>query len=216
MKFRGLLAIALITISTSVYAEDDHQAVSNAVDEVNANDEGAAEVMPPKRLRYLLGGGFTFGGDKLATVTYTDGSTDSITAGGMFDIHAGIDYRLNDDISLQGTLGYHFDLTKHASNGDVTFSRFPLEMMAYYHSSDVFRIGGGTRIVLNPKVEGTGLGSGLNMSFSNTFGLVVEGEYMVVPELGIKVRYVREKYKANGLSGSINGNHIGILTNLYF
>ncbi len=215
MKFSGLLTIALIAISTSVYAADDNQAVSNSIDEVNAIDDGAAEVMPPKQLRYLLGGGLTFGGDKLATVLYTDGSTDSVTAGGTFELHAGMDYRMNDDISIQGTAGYHFDLTKPASNGGVTFSRFPLEMMAYYHSNDFFRIGGGSRIVLRPRLKGDGVASATNRSFSNTFGFVVEGEYMVIPALGIKVRYVREKYKGKGFSGSINGNHIGVLANIY-
>ncbi len=212
MKVTVLFAIVLLSVSTSIYAEDNNP---NTVDEAKVIDDGAAEVMPPERLRYLLGGGFTFGGDKLATVSYTDGSTDSINAGGMIEIHAGFDYRMNDDISILGTAGYHFDITKPASNGKLTFSRFPLEMMAYLHTSDDFRIGGGTRIVLRPKLEGEGVASGLSRSFNNTFGLVVEGEYMVVPALGIKVRYVREKYNANGLSGSINGSHIGVLANIY-
>ncbi len=214
MKFRVILAIALMTIWVPVYAEEVGQTVSGPVDDAKSVEQGAGEVVPQKDFRFVLGGGYTFGGEKIVTMTYSDGSTKSITAGGSYIVHAGVDYRMNEDFYLQGTVAYHFDVVS-ARNGDVTFSRIPLEMMAYYHTNGAVRLGGGMRYVTGTKIEGTGIASTLNATLGNTFGIVIEGEYMVSPELGVKLRYVSERYKPDGSSTTFNGSHIGILTNIY-
>ena len=208
---RKVLAIAvLMTICATSYAEESNFPVDS-----EPMMDNSAEVAPPEPLRYLLGVGLTTGGDKLVTVAYSDGSTDSVTAGGFYSLYGGMDYRLNENLSLRGSIGYHFDTTKPADNGEVTFGRVPLELMAYYHASSEIRIGGGTRIVLSPKMEGTGVASAATMSFNNTLGIVGEAEYMFTHELGISLRYVIEKYKASGISSTINGNHLGLMANIY-
>jgi len=216
MKHRLLFAILTLVALTSAFAAEDSQPVINP-DETAASVAGDASqvVEQNKPLRFLLGAGLTFGGDTLVTATYTDGSSKNITAGGFMMIYGGLDYRLDDAISLQGTLGYHFD-TITASNGDVTFSRIPLELLAYYHLNDAFRLGGGVRIVNSPELKGNGIAGNVNGTFDNTVGLVIEGEYMMHRTFGIKLRHVSEHYQPSGSPVSVDGSHFGVLANLYF
>ena len=98
----------------------------------------------------------------------------------------------------------------------MTFSRWPLELLAYYHVKEAFRIGEGVRLVNSPKVKGSGIASNLTGSFENTLGLVVEGEYLFASRFGVKVRYVSEKYKQSGRPVSFDGSHVGVLASFYF
>ena len=163
--------------------------------------------------KFVLGAGLTFGGDTLANVQYTDGSTDSIKAGGLLALYGGGEFRVGDAVSVQATIGYHVDDTKAASNGSVKFSRYPVDLLAYYHLSDKFRLGGGAQFVNSPKLKGSGVASNIDISFDSTTGAIVEGEYLFTPKMGLKLRAVSEKFKANGISS--NGNHIGVMFNFY-
>ena len=166
-------------------------------------------------IRFLVGGGVTFGGDKLATVTYTDGRTADIRAGGLAQIYAGLDYRMGNDVSMQVTAGYHVDDT-NADNGSLKFSRYPVELLAYYHATDQIRIGGGVRFVNNPKISSSGVISGNNVEFKNTTGIVIEGEYFFSPNFSMKLRGVKEDYTLKDTDYSVSGNHFGALFNYYF
>jgi hypothetical protein len=44
-------------------------------------------------------------------------------------------------------------------------------------------------------------------------GLVLEGEYLATPKLGISLRVVNEKVTVNG--SSVNGDHVGLGLNYY-
>lgn len=169
-------------------------------------------------VRFLVGAGLTFGGDTIATASYTDGTTDKITAGSLILFYAGAEYRLNDNASIQGTIGYHFDSLKQAKNGDGSFSRIPIEVMAYYHLNDKFRLGGGLRFVNSAKLKLSGTPGTINDTFASATGLVIEGEWLPDPRTGIKLRSVSgEKYQSNNFSGALfKGDHIGILANYYF
>jgi opacity protein-like surface antigen len=173
----------------------------------------AADAAAP--FKFVLGAGLTFGGDTLANVTYTDGTTDSIKAGGLFALYGGGEFRVGDAVSLQATIGYHVDDTKAASNGSVKFSRYPVDLLAYYHLNDKFRLGAGAQFVNSPKLDGSGVASNINMSFESTTGVVLEGEYLFNPKMGLKVRAVTEKFKPTGSSVSTNGNHVGVMFNFY-
>jgi hypothetical protein len=208
---------SLVWMSSAAFAGEENQPVliPGATAPVVAYGSHQA-VERNKPLRFLLGLGVTFGGDTLATASYTNGSSQNITAGGGMMLYGGMDYRLNDAISLQGTLGYHFDDTKAATNGSLKFTRIPLDLLAYYHVNDNIRIGGGVRYVNSPELKGSGVASGINGSFDNTVGLVIEGEYLFKQRFGIKLRHVSENYRSSGSSVSINGSHFGVLASFYF
>jgi hypothetical protein len=177
------------------------------------NAHAADEAKP---LRFLLGAGITAGGDKLGTtVQYSDGSAVDLNAGGLLALYAGMDYRYPNKVSVQATIGYHVD-DRSAKNGSVRFDRYPFEMLAYYGITDQFRLGGGVRYVMNPKVSGSGIASGTAYEFDSTTGAIIEGEYFFTPTFGLKIRAVSETYKPKNGGNSVNGNHGGAYVSFYF
>jgi hypothetical protein len=101
-----------------------------------------------------------------------------------------------------------------AWNGDLKFERYPIELIGYYQPNPVFRVGGGLRYVVSPKLSSSGKAPEANASFDNTKSAVVEAEYFVDPTLGIKLRYVNEIYTAR--NRRVDGSHVGISANFYF
>jgi hypothetical protein len=178
-----------------------------------AQAQTAAPGPQPVPVRFLLGVGLSGGGDKLVSAQYADGSTAEIRAGGLVYLTAGVDYWIAPQFSLQGTINYHVD-DASAWNGDLKFERFPIELIGYYQPNPVFRVGGGVRYVISPKLSSNGNAPEANANFDNTTSAVVEAEYFVDPTFGVKLRYVNETYKARGRE--IDGSHVGISANFYF
>ncbi len=189
---------------------------------------------PKAPFRWVLGAGITGGGDKLTSVQYTDGKSTNITAGGGLQLLAGGDYRFNEQFSAQATVGYHIHFTPDASNGEASFDRIPVELLAYYHANQQWRIGGGVRFVSSAKLNASGAASTQfdSQSYQNATSGVVEAEYFVNPHFGVKLRGVKETYKdknksatyspitkkytINNFTNSYSGDHIGIFGNYYF
>jgi hypothetical protein len=168
---------------------------------------------PDKPARFLFGIGVSGGGDKLVSGQYDDGSAVDIHAGGLVYLTAGIDYHFIPEFSLQGTINYHVD-DASAWNGDLKFERFPIELIGYYQPNPVFRVGGGVRYTVSPKLSSNGNAPEANVSYANTTSAVAEAEYFVDPNCGIKLRYVHETFKARGRE--VDGSHVGISANFYF
>jgi len=167
-------------------------------------------------LRFLVGAGLTFGGDTLATVTFTDGKTENIKGGGFVQLYVGGEYRVGDLVTLQGTVGYHVDDTSAASNGSVRFTRVPVDLLALYRLNDKVRLGAGVQIVNGPELKGSGVASNINLKFKSTTGAILEGEYLFSPKLGAKLRYVAEKFEPENGGAKASGNHLGLMLSYYF
>ncbi|MFO1218112.1 MAG: hypothetical protein U1E89_07060 [Burkholderiaceae bacterium] len=174
---------------------------------------GAA--MAQTSARGLLGMGLTTGGDTLATVVFTDGTTESIKAGGLVHVFGGVEFRATPQVTMQLNGGYQVDDTSRGSNGSLRFSRYPIEVLAHYQLNPAFRLGGGLRLVNSPKIRGSGVLSGTGLDFESTTGAVFEGEYLVTPNIGLKLRGVSETYKPKNGSPSADGNHIGFYFTWY-
>lgn len=168
-----------------------------------------------KPLRFVIGAGLTFGGDKLATAYYTDDTEEDIRAGGMLALLAGLDYRVSPQFSIQGTIGYHVD-NSTASNGDMTFSRVPLELLGYYHVNEQVRVGGGIRHVTSTEFSSSGASDIGDFEFDDSTGAVAEIEYMYSRQLGVKLRWANDKFKEKRSGASAKGDHVGLLVNFYF
>ena len=188
--------------------------------------EPAAPESYVRPVKFLLGLGVTGGGDTLATVTYTDGSKQSITAGGLVFLKLGADWQINPNFSLQGTLGFHRDVTS-AKNGELKFERNFVEGLGFWHYLPKHRIGLGLRQVSGAKLSSSGAAASAgNFEFNSSLGTVLEYEWMISRTgkvgYGLTFRLVNEKYSvksANGAPASgpdINGNHAGIGFNFYF
>lgn len=174
----------------------------------------AADVAPA--VRPLVGMGLTFGGETLATVQYSDGSSDSIKSGGLVHLYGGAEFKLGTEVSIQATLGYHVDDTKNASNGSLRFSRYPVDLIVVYALDDKVRLGAGAQIVNGAKIAGSGVASGARVDFESSTGALVEAEYLFTPSLGAKLRFVSHQFKPKGGSVSLDGDHVGLMLNYYF
>lgn len=167
----------------------------------------------------FLGGGVTFGGDKVNTLRYTNGDDSNIRAGGRLDLRGGVDYRLaGSPISIQGSVAYHTDRAE-AENGSADFSRVPVELLVQWHINEQWAIGGGLRKATGARYNASGAGASQtnDEKFKSSTGFVIEGEYAVIPSVGLKLRYVNEEYTSS-INSSIkkDGSHVGFLAVYYF
>ena len=159
-----------------------------------AQDASSGDARP---FSFLLGAGLTYGGETLATAVFTDGSTRTIKAGNLFVFKVGADWRINPNVSLQGTLGLHID-TVTAENGKMSFDRNFLEGLAFWNTTPGQRLGVGLRKTAGARLTSSGVASTVgNVEFTSSFGAVVEYEWLSRPDtrgFGITLRYVAEKY----------------------
>ena len=169
----------------------------------------------PKKTRFFVGMGLTGGGDDIATVYYTNGDEGDVTFGSLVQLGGGVDYRINDALSLQASINYHVS-SQGADNGNIRFTRVPIELIGYFNVSPQWRVGVGARYVSNSKINSSGVTFIGRSKLENTIGGLVEAEYAMSDKLGIKLRYVAEKYEFSGSSYKASGNHVGLFGNYYF
>jgi hypothetical protein len=171
------------------------------------------------QVRGVVGGGLTFGGDTIATVTYTNADDAKVHAGGLVAFNGGVELQFTPLVSAQALVSYHVDRA-NASNGSVRFERTPVELLGHFRLNDWFRLGGGARYTSAAKFRATGFASSFlsNVDFEPTWGTVVEGEFFPLKSFGIKVRYVSERFTAENRPGAarLDGSHGGVYFNYYF
>ena len=169
----------------------------------------------PRNVRFTIGGGFTNGGDKLATAVFSDGSTQNVRAGNRWQIYLGADIRFTPLWHLGLSAGYHSD-SANSGTGRVRFSRYPIEAIGYIKPFRTWRFGIGPRISLNPRLRASGDAASLAESFESSVGGVLEAEYMPHRHQGIKIRYVVERFDSSIDLPAAKGDHFGLLFNWYF
>jgi hypothetical protein len=168
-------------------------------------------------VRLLARMGLDGGGSRLAKVTMSDGSTRSLAAGGLFTIAAGLLYApAAAPIAIEATIGYKVDDVT-ASNGQLKFDRWPLELLASYRI-DRHRIGGGLTRHGAPTYRAHVDGSPTTrVTFDDAFGGVLQYAYgdgngSVYWDVGARITLV--KYTVPG--DSVSGNSLGAFVSLGF
>jgi len=157
----------------------------------------AAEVRPVARI------GFDFGGDNLITRPFADGSSGSIRANEGFWIGAGVLVSGSRSIEAEVTLAYKFASTT-AGAGNVTWTRTPLDALAFYRLPR-FRLGGGLTYHFAPQLQGAGVASGATAKFDDALGWVLQADYVLTPRYILGARYTDLTYKSGGVSFSGKG-----------
>jgi hypothetical protein len=169
----------------------------------------------PLRSNLFANIGYGSGGDTLANVQMSDGSVQSIKAGKGVTIKGGLEFWVSPVATFQLSAAYHVDDTS-ATNGNITFSRWPIEGLMFWHASEQVRLGGGLRKATSAKLGGSGAASNFGTyRFESSTGIVLEGEYLFTQQAGITLRYVKESYTNNG-GPSISGDHVGMGLNWHF
>jgi hypothetical protein len=154
--------------------------------------------------------GYDFGGDTVVTALFTDGSTKSIKANDGLFMGVGASF-LNDAKNLEAevSITYKFQ-TISASNGDIHFTRFPLDALVFYRQYQ-FRVGGGLTYHMSPKLEGTGVVGGLNVNFQDALGGILQVDYLFGPTVAVGLRYTMLEYKAtSGARGTARSDGFGV------
>ncbi len=173
--------------------------------------------MPVRQVFFGLFGGLTYGGDRLATVQFFDGASENVRGGSLVQVGAGLLWEpAGMPWLLQATISYHADNVL-ASNGDVTWSRVPFEVLGYYTGVPSWRFGGGVRFVSAAQLKAD-LGAFTDrVKYRDTTGFVLEAGFRVGPGLWINGRYIREDYEAESVNGEAfapagksSGNSFGV------
>ncbi|MCW8856673.1 MAG: hypothetical protein OQJ95_04865 [Kangiella sp.] len=161
----------------------------------------------------ILGGGISFGGETLVdNIRFSDGSSDEVKTGEGFWLDFGFRAHFQ-DWALKSTLGYKSGGV-FASNGDATFSRLPLTMIASLDNNGHL-FGAGFTYELNPELELDLPGLYGTAEFENALGLVLEYENNY-DTWGWGVRYTHIDYDYDATSETFDGNNIGAFFNWYF
>lgn len=164
----------------------------------------------------LLEAGLHIGGDKLATVNFLDGESQSMDAGGMISLAAGLKSEIVKGLELRTTIGIKFDNIT-ASNGEVDFTRFPVNAMLV-KKGEVFSIGIGATYHLNPEFKASGFTGGYTASYNNALGFIAEVDYALNEKAYLGLKATAIDYEINGIftSTKINGNSIGVVIGVSF
>src|SRR2546430_7827710 len=101
------------------------------------------------------------------------------------------------DIEIETTLSIKYD-SINASNGDITWTRFPLEVLAFYRMPK-FRLGGGLTYHMSPKLKASGAAGNFNVKVDDAAGAVLQADYLVTRKLSVGGRYPVPGNKGNGV-----------------
>ena len=149
-----------------------------------------------------------YGGDVLVTLIFDDGSEQDILAGQGGALAFGFDYRppTMPQLGLRTTAGIKF--TSNASdNANISFIRFPIEVVGSYYLPKDWRVGAG--LAYHTGVSFNGDGFVPDVDFDPAAGATLE--------LGwrwLALTYTQIEYKANG--GSLDASAVGISLNWVF
>lgn len=169
-----------------------------------------------------IGAGFSFGGDELATVTYSDGSTSTLYAGQAIYVGGGITWtplwptdRIG--LGLGYDVGYKLGTTFSNSDGTIEMERIPMVLSI----RSLFAIAGNYHFLLaaggvaefGPHVYGTGVANVQDVHFSDAFGGMVEAGILFGAPLAVGaeitgrftgIEYSSPGITASGISGGVN------------
>jgi len=163
--------------------------------------------------KLFLQAGLHFGGDKLASVTFTDGTTETMHAGGMISFSAGLISEIEEGLELRASIGIKFD-TITASNGDMDFTRYPINAMVF-KKGELLNVGIGATYHLSPSFQATGpLTGNITYDFDNALGFVVEVDYPLNEKSYLGIKATAIDYTLG--SATINGNSLGVVVGIMF
>jgi hypothetical protein len=175
---------------------------------ISASAASAMEVRP------LLKAGYDTGGDTLVTVVFTNGDRQDIKSsqglffgGGMSIVNAA------GTLESELALTYKIDLI-HASNGDVTWSRWPIDALVFYRWPQV-RLGGGLTYHVSPSLSGSGVASNINLDFKDSLGYIIQGDWRITPRMNLGLRYSSVDYKTN-TGPKVNAAGVGLVYSISF
>ena len=106
---------------------------------------------------FLIEGGIEFGGDDILEVFFTNGESQTITAGqgGYISVGGQLDFSSIDFLMLRGSVGIKY-VTTAADNANIRLTRIPINLTAFWKITDDIRLGVGGISYQGIKLNGDG------------------------------------------------------------
>lgn len=169
-------------------------------------------------LKGVVGIGADFGGDVLLNGTYTNGSAWEVKANQGLLFNGGV-VLVTGDFETQATIGYKFG-GPQATNGSVTFSVMPVELMEFYRAGNI-RAGLGLSYHSSPTLEVSvpGFAGNGTYIFNDVLGTAVQiGWAPAGKPISIDLRMTSVNFKQKNVAGAkdIRGNTLGLYASFYF
>jgi hypothetical protein len=167
-------------------------------------------------VRPIVKAGIDTGGDTIVTAVFTNGDTKRVRANEGVFLGGGASW-VNDakDIEVEVAATYKIALID-ADNGDIDWTRVPLDALVFYRTHN-FRVGGGLTYHINPKIDGSGDVRNLNIDFKDALGLILQADWRITQKINLGLRYTNLEYKAEApASGTAKSNGVGLAFSMRF
>jgi|SRR5215203_1817533 len=140
-------------------------------------------------VRFLIKGGFEFGGDDVVEVYFTNGEKQSVKAGQGVSIAIGGEFQIPriEKLLFHATVGYKY-VTTQADNVHIRLTRVPIHVTANWMAAKKLRFGAGLATHQAIRFKADGIGE--DISFDGATGPVFEVAYS-----GIGLTYTAMTYK---------------------
>jgi hypothetical protein len=170
--------------------------------------------------------GLAGNGDKLVTAHLTDGSSETLYAGGGLSIFGGISRGIFASGKHAVLLGLEGGVKGWNIGGDgtnyyVSLVRYPFipHVRYLYGDSPGWRLlaSSGATYEIDVRMSGSGAAEPFDLQFNRALGWMVESGFQLEGESGgvnFTLRYTRLAYTAPGLRGRIDASSIGVFWSL--
>jgi hypothetical protein len=153
---------------------------------------GAAHAL---ELRPMVKFGTEWGGNTIVVAEFDDGDTETIGAHEGFYLGGGVAL-LPEATNLEIDLSLAFKFaTIDARNGDIEWTRWPLEALVFYRWPR-WRLGAGPVYHLAPTLDGDGVAGDLKVRFKNALGAVLQADWRITDGMSLGARYTFLRYDA--------------------
>jgi len=188
---------------------------------------GVMAFAPARRAAAVIGevGGavgtdFNAGADTLATLQFSDGSTQDIKAGNglLLSVGGGGIFFEGQPHRLETVLnvGVKFSTMQPAQNADLSFVRLPIELLAFYRNDDLhFRVGGGGAWYPYSSLSGSGAASNLQVDFKPGLAGIAQADFLW-GRGWVGLRYTHLNYTVSGSDVTAAANSIGVTLGFFF
>jgi hypothetical protein len=174
----------------------------------------AAQVRPERAVRFVAQMDLDHQFNKFATVTFTDGSKADL-GDAIVGLAMGAAVPLTSDrqFEAQGLVGVRY-ARAGASNGDITYLEFPIEVTAHVNLGR-FRLGAGPALHLGPKLSGSGIAATVDAKFETAIGAVGGVEYLFGARQSVSLGLRGTWFNLKANAGSIDASGIGMILGVY-
>ena len=209
MKLKKLMlgAMALMLVSGICFAHaNDHEDENDDFSNHSANN--SADNSSNAGLGFVVAGGGEFGGDKVATIVYTDNSTQSVVSGQGVTLAVGGHYKFaSPPLDIMATIGYKYVTTK-ASNANIYIGRVVVGLQASYWFTDSWWVGVGPTWHLNNAFHGSQLVE--NINFDPALGVTLQAgwKFIALSYTDINYKYTDPN---DGLKYKLNASNVGVM-----